>query len=257
MQYALVFTALVSLTAWAQHTHLAYWDTLKSVRADSDPERRFFRETVLAAGFIFTATLMASVLGMFLFASVHTQPAGKWWLLLIWFAAYFLLVTAFGYIDKLFARKPRLAALLAVLAYVTYLVTITSIFPSTPWAQLAFFFALVGFETASVKRSGGPFKYLTNFLTWPLLLWIIWIYISQIFVLLPPRWGGGQPTPIVVYLNNPAPWSSENPTQVLLLDESDQGLYVLLSPSGKAFFVPRSNVASVFFGTKDEAAKRP
>jgi hypothetical protein len=90
-----------------------------------------------------------------------------------------------------------------------------------------------------------------------MLLWIIWIYISQIFILLPPRWGGGQPTPIVVYLNNAAPWSPENPTQVLLLDETDQGLYILLSPSGKAFFLPRSNVASVFFGTKDEAAKKP
>ena len=42
---------------------------------------------------------------------------------------------------------------------------------------------------------------------------------------------------MVVYLNNAVPWSSENPMQVLLLDETDQGFYVLLSPTGKAFFV--------------------
>jgi hypothetical protein len=59
---------------------------------------------------------------------------------------------------------------------------------------------------------------------------------------------------MVVYLNNAVPCSSENPMQVLLLDETDQGFYVLLPPTGKAFFVPRSNVSSVFFGTKEEAA---
>lgn len=253
----LVFAALVSLTAWAQHTHIAYLDTLKQVRADTDPKRRFFKETVLAAGFIFTATLMASVLGLFLFSSVRTRPPGIWWRYLIWFVTYFLLLTAFDYVGKIFVSSPRRAALLAVSVYVTYCVAITAILPLTPWATLAFFFALVGFEIGSVKRSGGPFKYLTNFLSWPMLLWIIWIYISWIFILLPPRWGGGQPTPIVLYLNNPVAWSPENPAQVLLLDETDQGLYVLLSPSGKAFFIPRSSVTSVFFGTKDEAAKKP
>lgn len=30
---------------------------------------------------------------------------------------------------------------------------------------------------------------------------------------------------MVVYLNNAVPWSSENPMQVLLLDETDQGFY--------------------------------
>jgi hypothetical protein len=34
-----------------------------------------------------------------------------------------------------------------------------------------------------------------------------------------------QPTAMVVYLNNAVPWSSENPMQVLLLDETDQGFY--------------------------------
>jgi hypothetical protein len=253
----LVFVALVALTAWAEPTLIPHWDNLESVRADSDPKRRFFRETVLAAGFIFTATLMATLLGMFLFSSVRGQPPWKWWRWLIWFAAYFLLLGAFDYINKIFASKPRRAALLALTAYAIYLAAITAIFPLSPWAQLAFFFALVRFEMASRRRSGGALKYLTNPLSWPLPLLIIWIYISQIFILLPPRWGGGQPTPIVVYLNNPAPWSPENPTQVLLLDETDQGLYVLLSPSGKAFFVPRSNVASVFLGNKDDVAKKP
>jgi hypothetical protein len=43
----------------------------------------------------------------------------------------------------------------------------------------------------------------------------------------------------------------------LLLDETDQGLYVLLSPTGQAYFVPRGNVASMFFGTKDQLSKKP
>src|SRR5713226_2180367 len=246
----LVFATLVALTALADPTRIPGWDNLQSVRADADPKLGFFKETILAAGFIFTASLMATILSAFLFSSVHGQPAWKWWRWLIWLAAYFLVLGAFDYINKIFTSKPRIAALLAGTAYVIFLAATTALFPSSLWAKLALFFALVRFEMAKPREVGGTRKWLTNPFTWPIILWIVWIYISWIFILLPPRWGGGQPTPIVVYLNNAVPWSAENPMQVLLLDETDQGLYVLLSPSGKAFFVPRSKVASVFFGTK-------
>ncbi len=85
---------------------------------------------------------------------------------------------------------------------------------------------------------------------------ILWVYISQIFSELPPRWGGGQPTPVVIYLSNSTPWSPSNPLEALLLDETDQGLYVLLSPTGRAFYVPRNNVVSAFFGTKEQLTKK-
>jgi hypothetical protein len=41
-----------------------------------------------------------------------------------------------------------------------------------------------------------------------------------------------------------------------LLDENDQGLYILFSPTGRAFFVPKTNVAAIFFGTKEELTKK-
>jgi hypothetical protein len=62
----------------------------------------------------------------------------------------------------------------------------------------------------------------------------------------------------MIFQINPTPLSTSNPVGALLLDETDQGFYILLSADGKAFFIPRSNVASIFFGSKgDFAGKTP
>jgi hypothetical protein len=44
--------------------------------------------------------------------------------------------------------------------------------------------------------------------------------------------------------------------QPTVLDETNQGLYVLLSPTGKALFIPRSNVSSILFGSREDLPKK-
>lgn len=127
---------------------------------------------------------------------------------------------------------------------------------STPSNYLTLMLTLVGWQVTWIKRGNNPLKYALDFRNWYWILLLLWIYISQVFSALPPRWGGGQPTPVVIFQNSPAPWSPSNPVDALLLDETDQGFYVLLAPTGKAFFVPRSNVASVFFGPKGDLTKK-
>ncbi len=253
------FLALVSLTAAAQHFGLAYFGPLELVIKDREPKRRVQRDIVLGAGFIFTAALISSTLGSFLFFSSPVPKVnGTDWHGLAGFAIYASALGVFTLAGATYLRKPGLAAFLSVLAFAMVL---ASHFALRSWptqlAYLTLMLTLVGWHTIVVKSWDKPAKYALDYRNWVVIFVTLWIYISEVFVALPPRWGGGQPTPVVIYLNNPVPWSPENPTQVLLLDESDQGLYVLLSPTRKAFFVPRSNVASLFFGTKDEAAKKP
>jgi hypothetical protein len=47
----------------------------------------------------------------------------------------------------------------------------------------------------------------------------------------------------------------------LLIDENEEGYYLTLKPEGRAIFVPRNGVASVYFGPQEELvgenAKQP
>jgi len=252
-----VFAALVAFAAAAQHYGFMYMAPLHAVRSDTAPERRKERETVLASGFIFTAGFMATVFNTFLFGSMHAPPPTTWHTI-FWLGFYALLWTVFLYINTIFAKKPGLSVFLALLAYVAFLpgITTAAIRPSETWATLAIFFAMIGWETMVFKRSDNGLKHFSNFTNWIILWLIVWLYILGIFGDLPPRWGGGRPTPVQIFQNNPAPGLPANPVDALLLDENDQGLYILLSPTGRAFFVPRTNVATMFFGTRAELMKK-
>ena len=249
-----VFTVLVGLAAGAQHYGLLYAAPLETVRADTAPERRPHRETVLAGGFVFTACLMAAIFNAFLFSSVRVQPPDRRHQI-AWFAGYALLWFVFLFINRIFTKRPGLSVFLSILAYLFFLAFLGT-YNSSTVTSLAVFFALIGWETMAIKRSGNRLKYISDFTNWVIVLLILSVYLFQIFGALPPRWGGGQPTPVQIFQSNPAPALPGNPVDALLLDESDQGLYVLLSPTGRAFFIPRASVATIFFGTKEELAKR-
>jgi hypothetical protein len=252
-----VFAMLVSLAAAAQHYSLAYFQPLEPVVKDSDPQRRRHRETILTAGFIFTAGVISTFLGTFLFHSSPVQKSSEpLWRTFAGIALYLLGATVLVVAAKTFPKKPGFAVFLSLLAFTFVLGALLRPGGSTPTSYLALMLALVGWHTTWIKREGNPIRYALDFRNWYFVLFLLWIYISQIFGALPARWGGGQPTPIQVFQSNPAPWSPSNPMDALLLDETDQGIYVLLPPTGKAFFVPRSNVASVFFGSKDDLAKK-
>jgi hypothetical protein len=257
-----VFVMLVSLAAAAQHYGLAYLHFVEPIMKDAEPKRRAYREIVLPAAFIYTAGLMSTLLGFFLF---HANPVQTdnvhipLWQTIASTASYILGLYVFILVGKTYLQKPKLATFLALVALA---IVIAGIFlpssrPLSPATYLTLILFLVGWQTTWVKRENNPIRYFLDYRNWYFVLLVLWLYISNVFAALPPRWGGGQPIPVQILQNTPAPWLGSNPADVLLLDETDQGLYVLLSPKGKAYFVPRTNVASMFFGTKDELSKKP
>jgi MFS family permease len=251
-----VFAMLVALAAAAYHYRYAYIAPLESVVKDLAPERHRERDTVLAAGFIFTAFLMASLIGMFILNLPQANSVAIRWRLL-YLGTYLAALGIYHLVNKIFSRKPRLALILSLIASFGFLLALPNSGGSYYQAigGLATIFMLVGWHTYSIKATG-PLKYASDFRNWLFVLLFLWTYISSVFNNIPPRWGGGQPTPVVIFQNTQAPWSPSNPMDAFLLDETDQGFYVLLTPTGKAFFMPRGNVETVFFGTKEELTKK-
>jgi MFS family permease len=252
-----VFTTLVALAAGAQHYSLAYFGPLKPVMNDSEPKRRVQREIVLMAGFIFTAVLISIFLSTFLFHSSLQPSKFPLWQSIASAAAYFLGLALFVVSAHMFLAKPNRAVFLSLVGFAIAVVSLLFPNAANPRNHLTIVLTLVGWTTTWIKREKKPIRYALDFRNWQFALCIFWLYINYVFSGLPPRWGGGQPTPIQLFQSNPAPWSPSNPVDALLLDETDQGFYVLLSPSSKAYFIPRTNVASVFFGSKEDLPKKP
>jgi hypothetical protein len=73
-------------------------------------------------------------------------------------------------------------------------------------------------------------------------------FAAFIYPRIRPWVGGGAPVPIIVYCTDTLPFSTSKEVKAKLLDETDLGLYLLLSPDDKqAVFLPRSAVRAVKF----------
>jgi hypothetical protein len=94
---------------------------------------------------------------------------------------------------------------------------------------------------------------------WELIVFIsivvVGFYSSLIYGKIEPRFGGGKPTPIVLYFSGTNPVSSSESTRASLVDESDRGYYVLVRGKGsRALFLRRDLVSAVYYG--DDLKKR-
>jgi hypothetical protein len=254
-----VFASFVSLAAAAYHYSFAYFGPLELIVKDIDPLRRGYRETVLISGFVFTATLIASYLGGFIFynSPEMTKMYEPLWQGIASVAIYGIGLLLFFVAAKIYMKRPGLATVLSLFAAITVLASRFFQPHQKPSFYLTLLLFVVGFHTALIKQERNHMRYMLDFRNWFFVFILLWLYINGVFNAVPQRWGGGQPTPVQIFQNNPASWSPSNPMDVLMLDESDQGFYVLLSPNGKAFFVPRSNVSSILFGSKSDLPKKP
>jgi hypothetical protein len=72
------------------------------------------------------------------------------------------------------------------------------------------------------------------------------IYALKIFPNIRHEIGGGAPVPIVLHLSKKLPVFESLDAQVMLIDETDQGYYILYG-STKAVFVARGMVEEVEF----------
>jgi len=90
-----------------------------------------------------------------------------------------------------------------------------------------------------------------------ILLLLITVFSSHVYPHIKSSWGGGQTLPIVLYVNGASPIFPNQPWQVQLVEEAEDGFYVLRNPDKKAIFVPRSAVSLVYFSDAQLGLEKP
>ena len=255
-----LFAGLVMLSAGAVHYQISYIAELREVYNNPEPKLQRYRDLLLMAHFVYPAALMALVFNPVIFSF----SLNNWWFVPedepIWralaiFGAFVVLGLGNFVIAKSFSERPRRAAFCGVGGAFT-LISGLYLFGTRNLANLTFFLFLAGVNAIQIKRNPDRVRFALDFRNWSLPLALIAMFIFGIFGNVRSGLGGGATTAVVLYLNAPVEWLDSKTASVLLVDETDQGFYVLTSPTGKAFFMPRSNVGSMYFGTNDNLPKR-
>lgn len=245
------FTALAALPAAAEHYNIAYYGPLESVLHNADPTLERYRSVVLGSGFVYTAYIMAALFKLVLFApatGVH-----RWWHPAAFAGGFLALLVVYAIVGKKFAAHPKSTTAAALVTDGVFLAGIGV--ADEALRNLTLWFLLSGVMALSMRRSANRLRFALDFLNWFSIIMAVSFYIGAIFGSLPPKFGGGAPTAAVLYLDKPVAWLDSTTASVSLLDETDQGFYVLTPGKSKALFVPRSAVASVYFGPAEDVMK--
>jgi hypothetical protein len=105
-------------------------------------------------------------------------------------------------------------------------------------------------------KKAGLSRGMLDFRNWAFAILLVAFYISSVFKLIQPKYGGGAPTAVTVFLQKPVAWLNTTTVSASLVDETDQGYYVLPSGKNGALFIPRSEVSSIYYGSVDDLQKQ-
>jgi hypothetical protein len=249
-----VFIVLAVLPAAAHHYGLSHYGPLKSVLDNSDPTLERYRRVVLGSGFVFTAYWMAVAFSFFLFQ--YTPPVQRphpWLRQAEAGGSYALLLLAYSLIGRRFARHPKASATCAVIVSLAFLAGQYG-FGIENVADLTLWFFVAASAVTNARRFAG-LRHALDFRNWIFIILTISLYISSVFGSMRSELGGGAPAPVVLYLERPVVLLDSTAAQVALLDETDQGFYVLPAGKNKALLVPRGDVRSIYFGPSIDAGK--
>jgi hypothetical protein len=75
----------------------------------------------------------------------------------------------------------------------------------------------------------------------------LWVFARYFYPEIKADWGGGAPIPITIYFTKDSVILPGKSTSALLIDETDAGLYVISGNEKKAIFIPRTEVAVLYF----------
>jgi len=76
------------------------------------------------------------------------------------------------------------------------------------------------------------------------------IFSQFVYPYLKASWAGGTLVNVTFYLSKDSPLNPSKPVQAQLIEESDEGFYIVGPKESKAIFIPRSSVAMIYFSDK-------
>lgn len=147
-------------------------------------------------------------------------------------------------------RKVRTAALLCIL---TYALGTAGLVLTKDWPRLyltLWFLMSAQMINVVVDHFNEPKKFREVELhKWILnIVALVGLFAWQIYPQIRPSLGGGAPTAVEMQFEQKSPIDGSQRSRVWLLDENDNGFYVVMSPSDvKAIFIPRRSISAVYF----------
>jgi hypothetical protein len=178
---------------------------------------------------------------------------GKWtWLLLL---AILGAVIALDVLSK--KKAPQWIAAILSVSVVLYQVALPTkrlltdhYFDSS--SLTLWFFAITLIVKLEIEVRTG--RRLAEFGEWskPLavLFGLLLLFSREVYPHLKTSWGGGTPANITMYFTKDSLLTPNKATQAQLIEESDEGFYIVGPNESKAVFVPRSAVALIYFSDK-------
>ena len=89
---------------------------------------------------------------------------------------------------------------------------------------------------------------------WSKVLFVVFAalvgFAHYVYPHLKTSWGGGSLTKVTIYLTETSLLKPGQAVQASLVDESDEGYYIVGPSEGRAVFIPRSSVALMYFSDK-------
>ena len=182
------------------------------------------------------------------------QPPGKWgWALMILALAAVIVLKMLKDKKKGPQWLPALLSVIAALYFVSYPVRdlfIRHRFTASSVA-LWFFASFLTIKLEFEMRSG---RNLAEDGEWSkplaLVFGLLLFFSREMYPHLKASWGGGTPANVTVYFLKDSLLSPNKSVQAQLIEESDEGFYIVGPKESKAIFVPRGSVAMIYFSDK-------
>lgn len=252
-QAGFLFVCLLVLPVAAMHYGFTRCEGLSPLMQPAEPGLEARRKIILLSAFIYTAWIMAFYLGIWLLAPapIANRP---WYYGVTPVAAMVFFLFSFSAIGKRFPKNANRCSVLAVLSALSFGLALDR-FGSPSTSALSGWFFLVGVVSFAARDSEDLLREALHWVNWLLVLCLMAFYGTSVYARIEPKFGGGAPMPIVVYLNRPLPWSTSKDVTASLLEETSQGYFVSTPRSGNALFIPRSDVAAIYFGSSDSAPR--
>lgn len=209
------------------------------------PENEKYLKIINGFSFLPATVILSIFVGFFFERFDDPKP---------WGVTYFLLVmgvyAALALFQAKYFDKHPFLFLLADFLTMALLVAVMYRFQDHHQMVLSLWFYGVGIGAVILYRYLQPerikqFEWERHF---PSIALVLLTYSTAIYGRIRPSFGGGMPTPVVFYLSAKTPILNSDSPEVLLLEETDHGYYILASAQEQtAYFLRRDLVVAMHF----------
>lgn len=209
------------------------------------------KATVAAAGYLIACSILAGSISILTAQATASSHGWSFYIpFLIGGAIFVGLIEMRKYASRTYEQQPVKTAVIIGVIIVFYLgFSIYSAVKGTPGVLTLWFFGVGVFGVLVEVNIRKQTEY-----DWTKVLGVVVSALAIFSTLVYPRlnasWGGGSPTPVILYFSGESRILPGQQLEANLLDESDTGIYVVKKDERQAIFIPHAAVSALYFSDK-------